>query len=580
MNQDAPPRKWANPTPAGSSRKPESSSAASGRRTPPWLWPAAAASVLLLGLVIVWASGPLRNKSNIPEDHPDGPVADRKSPDEHPKAAAADPGVVEDRPIGSVAAKPKEPPLDEQDSVPLKPKGLPLDQQDWVPLFNGKDLTGWKTHSSRPGRWRVENGVLIGGTGPSASHLYSESGDYHDIHLRVEARFHAGSGGVYLRSSFGPGLPTRKPYRPTGYEALINMTSGREHNKTGTLNPGDPDNDDVWRVFSQPRTIPPGRWFTLEAIADDNILSILLDGKLTAYHVDPKRRYVSGHIALQQHDPQTVIEFRKIEIQELKRPGRKDSREIRRFTGYHTRVSTVAFSPDERTILSGGDSEEVATPKNGAETRYPHGNGNLVVLWHTDTGRTVWPPMKGHNHHIASLAYSPDGHYAASTSHWWEDAAKAVMIWDLTTGRQFRRFHYGTNQSEDVWDGAVTFSADSRRVLVAYSNGTVYEWDLETGQQQRQVSVLGGKKWTLNEFPTHRLLARSSPLAHRESSGSRGAVGPAKRRASPNFSRSHRDGPQGQVFGGRSPDPFRRRRQHHPSVERGRRRRTPGVPGR
>ena len=160
----------------------------------------------------------------------------------------------------------------------------------------------------------------------------------------------------------------------------------------------------------------------------------------------------------------------------------------------------MAFSPDDRTILSGGDSEEVATPKNGAETKYPHGNGNLVRLWDTDTGRTVWPPMKGHNHHVASLAYSPDGHYAASTSHWWEDTSKVVMIWDLTTGRQFRRFHYGTNQSEDVWDGAVTFSADSRRVLVAYSNGTVYEWDLET-KQQRQVSVLGGKKWGLNEFP-------------------------------------------------------------------------------
>ena len=99
------------------------------------------------------------------------------------------------------------------------------------------------------------------------------------------------------------------------------MTSGREHNKTGTLDPGDPDNDDVWRTYSTTKTIPLGRWFTLEAIADGNILSILLDGKLTAYHVDHKRRYVSGHIALEQHDPQTVIEFRKIEIRELNRPG-------------------------------------------------------------------------------------------------------------------------------------------------------------------------------------------------------------------------------------------------------------------
>src|SRR5262249_6607228 len=33
---------------------------------------------------------------------------------------------------------------------------------DFVPLFNGKDLTGWKTHPDQPGDWKVENGVLIG----------------------------------------------------------------------------------------------------------------------------------------------------------------------------------------------------------------------------------------------------------------------------------------------------------------------------------------------------------------------------------------------------------------------------------
>jgi hypothetical protein len=34
-------------------------------------------------------------------------------------------------------------------------------------------------------------------------------------------------------------------------------------------------------------------------------------------YVDEKRRCTSGRIALQQHTPQTVAEFRKIEIKEL-----------------------------------------------------------------------------------------------------------------------------------------------------------------------------------------------------------------------------------------------------------------------
>ncbi len=29
-------------------------------------------------------------------------------------------------------------------------------------LFNGKDLTGWKTHPKQPGDWRVEDGILVG----------------------------------------------------------------------------------------------------------------------------------------------------------------------------------------------------------------------------------------------------------------------------------------------------------------------------------------------------------------------------------------------------------------------------------
>ena len=36
----------------------------------------------------------------------------------------------------------------------------------FVKLFNGNDLSGWKTHPSQPGNWRVINGVLINsGTG-------------------------------------------------------------------------------------------------------------------------------------------------------------------------------------------------------------------------------------------------------------------------------------------------------------------------------------------------------------------------------------------------------------------------------
>jgi hypothetical protein len=64
-----------------------------------------------------------------------------------------------------------------------------------------------------------------------------------------------------------------------------------------------------------------GAWFTQEVIAEGNHLVIRVNGKATADYTDDKRRYIRGHIALEMHDPKTVVEFRKIEIKEL--PVRK-----------------------------------------------------------------------------------------------------------------------------------------------------------------------------------------------------------------------------------------------------------------
>src|SRR5581483_4558957 len=47
---------------------------------------------------------------------------------------------------------------------------------DWVELFNGADLTGWKTLPERSGAWQVEGGMLIG-RGLTLSHLFSDRGD-------------------------------------------------------------------------------------------------------------------------------------------------------------------------------------------------------------------------------------------------------------------------------------------------------------------------------------------------------------------------------------------------------------------
>ena len=196
----------------------------------------------------------------------------------------------------------------------LDKESAPRAEDDWAPLFNGNDLTGWKTHPSQPGKWRVENGVLIG-SGPAPSHLYSQRGDFNDFHLRVEARVNkGGDSGVYARSKFGPAWgPPKKPRMwLDGYSAQI-YGGGPFEFKTGSLLV--PRNVALVRMDTS--IAPPNEWLTLELIAEGNHLVVKVNGRTTADYIDPKRRFSKGHITLQQHDAKTVIGFRKIEIKEL-----------------------------------------------------------------------------------------------------------------------------------------------------------------------------------------------------------------------------------------------------------------------
>jgi hypothetical protein len=100
------------------------------------------------------------------------------------------------------------------------------DAEGFVQLFNGKDLTGWKTHPDDKAKWEVVDGVIVG-TGP-AGHLYSDRGDYENFTYRIEAKISdSGNSGQYFRTKYQRGFPP-------GYEAQINSTGG-DAIKTGSI---------------------------------------------------------------------------------------------------------------------------------------------------------------------------------------------------------------------------------------------------------------------------------------------------------------------------------------------------------
>ncbi|MBI4581438.1 MAG: DUF1080 domain-containing protein [Planctomycetes bacterium] len=90
----------------------------------------------------------------------------------------------------------------------------------WLPLFNGKDLSGWKTFpDDRPNSWKVEDGILVSTfkEGQHGRNLYTER-KFDDFELYYEYQVPKnGNSGVFLRGQYeiqvmdDHGVPSDKP---------------------------------------------------------------------------------------------------------------------------------------------------------------------------------------------------------------------------------------------------------------------------------------------------------------------------------------------------------------------------------
>jgi len=192
----------------------------------------------------------------------------------------------------------------------------------WTAMFNGVDLTGWKTLKDQPGNWRVENGDLVG-TGPPRSHLFSERGDYRDFHLRMVASVsNVADSGLYFRSEYGASKASAVTgFRyPKGYEAQILGPGITDDNPTGSLV------GSGWvKVAPQPK-IAADAFFTLEVIARDNHVTVIVNDRKVVDFLDPANTHRQGFFAIQcaGGERPTTIRIRKIEIRELRaRNGEK-----------------------------------------------------------------------------------------------------------------------------------------------------------------------------------------------------------------------------------------------------------------
>jgi hypothetical protein len=193
------------------------------------------------------------------------------------------------------------------DEKPAPPAGFQA-------LFNGTDLTGWKTHGGRITSWGADKGVLYvkGGGG---GWLMTEK-EFGDFELRLEYKMpKGGNSGVALRS------PLKGDPAYAGMEIQLLDDEGHKGLKpwqhTGSIYGVVPPSKHVSR--------PLGQWNSMRIVAKGRRVSVELNGtKIVDANLDDcKKDFKShpgllrekGHLGLQNHGGR--VEFRNLFVKPL-----------------------------------------------------------------------------------------------------------------------------------------------------------------------------------------------------------------------------------------------------------------------
>ncbi len=123
------------------------------------------------------------------------------------------------------------------------------------------------------------------------------------------------------------------------------------------------------------------------------------------------------------------------------------------FTGHEGHVESVAYSPDGTRIVSGSHDQ-------------------TVRVWDANHGHQILC-LTGHGQSVNSASYSPDGLRIVSGGH-----DGTVRVWDAFSGQKLLCM---TGHGD--WVNSVSYAPDGSRIVSGGHKGTVLVWDARNGNQ-------------------------------------------------------------------------------------------------
>jgi WD40 repeat protein len=133
-----------------------------------------------------------------------------------------------------------------------------------------------------------------------------------------------------------------------------------------------------------------------------------------------------------------------------------------RFTGHADAVKAIAFAADGKILVSAAAD-------------------GMVRCWETDTGRELCSLVTFAGRKVHSVAFSPDGRtLAAGLAGKDEERIRVLVLWELATGKELRRFAHGYHTVR-----IIAFSPDGKLVAAGDDDGVLHIWDVKTDEEVR-----------------------------------------------------------------------------------------------